>query len=122
MDRGAWQATVHGVSKSQTRLNDFHFHFQNEFSSEKVLNSSQNHIILEESKSELDPWGSTALSLLRGDGGEALATLIHLMHSVTQGLPAISHCEQGNRHLHGHTGRRDPRLWCEILPRRHSPQ
>ena len=27
MDRGAWQATVHGVVKSQTRLNDFHFYF-----------------------------------------------------------------------------------------------
>ena len=30
MDRGAWQATVHGVVKSQTRLSDitftFHFH------------------------------------------------------------------------------------------------
>ena len=26
-DRGAWQATVHGVAKSQTRLSDFHFHF-----------------------------------------------------------------------------------------------
>ena len=25
MDRGAWQATVHGVTKSQTRLNDFRF-------------------------------------------------------------------------------------------------
>ena len=23
MDRGAWQATVHGVAKSQTRLRDF---------------------------------------------------------------------------------------------------
>ena len=27
MDREAWQATVHGVAKSQTRLSDFHFHF-----------------------------------------------------------------------------------------------
>ena len=27
MDRGAWQATVHGVTKSQIRLSDFHFHF-----------------------------------------------------------------------------------------------
>ena len=30
MDRGAWWAAVHGVSKSQTRLSDFtsfHFHF-----------------------------------------------------------------------------------------------
>ena len=25
MDRGAWQATVHGVAKSQTQLSDFHF-------------------------------------------------------------------------------------------------
>ena len=24
MNRGAWQATVHGVAKSQTRLSDFH--------------------------------------------------------------------------------------------------
>ena len=24
VDRGAWQATVHGVAKSQTRLSDFH--------------------------------------------------------------------------------------------------
>ena len=24
-DRGAWQATVHGVAMSQTRLSDFHF-------------------------------------------------------------------------------------------------
>ena len=27
MDRGAWQATVHGVTKSQTRLSDFTFTF-----------------------------------------------------------------------------------------------
>ena len=25
MDRGAWQATIHGVVKNMTRLNDFHF-------------------------------------------------------------------------------------------------
>ena len=29
MDRGAWQATVHGVAKSQTRLNDFTFFHYN---------------------------------------------------------------------------------------------
>ena len=28
MDRGAWRATDHGIEKSQTRLSDFHFHFQ----------------------------------------------------------------------------------------------
>ena len=27
MDRGAWQTTVHGVAKSQTRLSDFPFHW-----------------------------------------------------------------------------------------------
>jgi len=27
MDRGAWQAAVHGVTKSQTRLSDFTFTF-----------------------------------------------------------------------------------------------
>ena len=27
MDGEAWQATVHGVAKRQTRLSDFHFHF-----------------------------------------------------------------------------------------------
>jgi len=32
MDRGAWRATVHGVTKSQTRLvtNTFTFHFHSE--------------------------------------------------------------------------------------------
>ena len=27
MDRGAWYASVHGVTKSWTRLSDFHCHF-----------------------------------------------------------------------------------------------
>ena len=27
MDREAWRAEVHGVTKSQTRLNDCHFHY-----------------------------------------------------------------------------------------------
>ena len=29
MDRGACRATIHGVTKSQTQLSDFHFHFLN---------------------------------------------------------------------------------------------
>ena len=28
MDRGAWQATVHGVAKNWTRLSDFTFTFR----------------------------------------------------------------------------------------------
>ena len=31
MDRGAWQATVHGVAKSQTGLRDEHTHVSHEF-------------------------------------------------------------------------------------------
>ena len=33
VDRGAWQATVHGVAKSWTKLRDFHFtfNFENQF-------------------------------------------------------------------------------------------
>ena len=27
MDRGAWQATVHGLTKTQTGLSNDHFHF-----------------------------------------------------------------------------------------------
>ena len=30
MDRGTWQATVHGVAKSQTWLSNFHFHWMGE--------------------------------------------------------------------------------------------
>ena len=32
MDRGAWQATVHGVAKSQTQLSDVHIHKKSFFS------------------------------------------------------------------------------------------
>ena len=31
MDRGAWQATVHAIAKSQTQLSNFQFHFHNCF-------------------------------------------------------------------------------------------
>ena len=31
MDREAWQVSVHGVSKSRTRLSNFHFHYRVEY-------------------------------------------------------------------------------------------
>ena len=31
VDRGVWQAMVHGVTKNQTQLNDFHFHQQKDY-------------------------------------------------------------------------------------------
>ena len=39
MDRRAWQATVHGVTKSQTRLSDFNFTFLNDQCKEIVGNN-----------------------------------------------------------------------------------
>ena len=27
MDRGTWQATIHGTVNSQTQLSNYHFHF-----------------------------------------------------------------------------------------------
>ena len=40
MDRGAWWATVHRVAKSQTRLSDFTFTFNN---AEKRMGPAQGH-------------------------------------------------------------------------------
>ena len=37
MDRGAWQALVHGVAKSQTRWSDKHFHFSHGLNSQECL-------------------------------------------------------------------------------------
>ena len=37
MDRGGWQATVHGVTKSQTGLSDFHFHIYLKKTEEEIL-------------------------------------------------------------------------------------
>ena len=39
MDRGPWWVTVHGVTKSQTRLSDFHF-FQTEKNAELLLDTT----------------------------------------------------------------------------------
>ena len=36
IDTGAWQAIVHGVAKSQTRLNDQHFHFHHDIKSTRA--------------------------------------------------------------------------------------
>ena len=41
MDRGAWQATVHGVTKSQTQLSDFHFLIVLKYTLEKEKDSTQ---------------------------------------------------------------------------------
>ena len=37
MDRGGWQATVHGVTKSQTGLSDFHFHIYLKRTEKEIL-------------------------------------------------------------------------------------
>ena len=42
MDRGAWRATVHGITKSWTRLSDY-LHFQNYYAY-LVKEAKQNRI------------------------------------------------------------------------------
>ena len=37
MVRGAWEVTVHGVSKSQTQLSNFHFHFATQIGGKPLL-------------------------------------------------------------------------------------
>ena len=37
MDRGAWQAIVHGAAKSQTQMIGQHFHFQGNTSAKSIL-------------------------------------------------------------------------------------
>ena len=41
MDRGAWKATVPGVTKNLTQLRDYHFHHH------KLLSLFQNFVILD---------------------------------------------------------------------------
>ena len=43
MIRGAWQATVHGVAKSRTRLSDFHFRF---FKTDVLVEAQQTWILV----------------------------------------------------------------------------
>ena len=37
LNGGAWQAAVHGITKSQTGLSDWHFHFQPDATGKAVL-------------------------------------------------------------------------------------
>ena len=46
MDRGAWQAAVHGVSKSQTRLSDqAHLSTDNAHLRQKALKQAFSHVL-----------------------------------------------------------------------------
>ena len=36
MNRGAWWGTLHGVTKSQTRLSNYHFHFSGALTRKRV--------------------------------------------------------------------------------------
>ena len=43
MDRGAWQATVHRVTKRQTGLSDFHFHCQPSLNTHSLFSSIRHY-------------------------------------------------------------------------------
>ena len=42
LDRGVWEATVHGVTKSGTQLSDFHFHFTPVLTRYSILQTCEN--------------------------------------------------------------------------------
>ena len=42
MDRGVWEATVRGVTKSGTQLNDFHFHVTPVLTRYRILQTCEN--------------------------------------------------------------------------------
>ena len=45
MDRGAWWATVHEVSKSQTRLSEFHFKFSESLKARNIISDIEDKLI-----------------------------------------------------------------------------
>ena len=85
MDRGTWQATVHGVEKSQTRLKQLSMHIQMftvySFSFSACLEFFQNKEIVEE-------------TILKGIGYE----YIHLT-ALPKGHTKITHIEVSKYHF-----------------------
>ena len=45
MDRGAWWATVHEVSKSQTRLSEFHFKFSESLKTRNIISDIEDKLL-----------------------------------------------------------------------------
>ena len=60
MDRGAWQATVHGLAKSKTRLSDFIFN----------ANTLKNHVAVTKQScgSPVDPQSQVTGSRQKSEG------------------------------------------------------
>ena len=78
VDRGAWQATVHGVPKSWTWLNDFHFHFSVE--NNTAVSFKNEHRIVIWSSSSTSGWtpkGSESKDMNRCLCTHVLSNIIH---------------------------------------------
>ena len=60
MDRGAWQATLHGVTKSWTQLSNFHFSYNLKISLPKYLLITKEKIVILQ-------WRNPADTLLAND-------------------------------------------------------
>ena len=56
MDRGAWQARVHGVAKSQTRLEHTHTHTHARTTDADVVQGRMNHSVCVADMMGLVPW------------------------------------------------------------------
>ena len=61
LDRGAWQVTVHGLTKSWTQVNEFQFHFS------LVLETLWEIFLTSESNEEYDHRTSFCRKILKGN-------------------------------------------------------
>ena len=72
MERGDWQVTVHGVTKSQTQLSDTHTHTHTHMSIESMMPS--NHLIPFFCPQSFPVSGSFPMSQLFASGGQSIAS------------------------------------------------
>ena len=89
MDRGAWWATVHGVTKSQTRLSDFTFTFH--FHALEKEMATHSSILAWRIPGTKEPVGLPSMGL------HSLCQTLSILHCVnTQILSVGTDCQRQN--------------------------
>ena len=81
VDRGAWQAVVRGVTKSQTQLPDRHLHFSQGLSSQEFPDRPSQLCSTCDKKLFIDARSSFPISCQRGNLLSSSHNLYHCLHS-----------------------------------------
>ena len=100
MDGGAWQAAVHGVSKSQTRLSDFTFTFH--FHALEKEMATHSSVLAQRTPGMREPGGLPSMGLHRvghDSSNLAAAAAMQEMHAGDASL--IPRSGQSLEELHG---------------------